>query len=493
MSEQMGGAPGDMVGRTAEWGLLGEFAAGGPDHATLAVVWGRRRIGKSFLVSSLAQQLGGFYFEAARGSAAESLRELGEALAGYQRAAAPYAFTGWDDAIAALMRLGADTAVPVVLDEFPYLLEAAPGLDSLIQRAYAPRGALRTGTRTRLVLCGSAMAVMAQLLSGTAALRGRAGLDLQMAAFDFREARVLHGVDDLGLAVALFAVIGGVAAYARDMVDDDLPSSSRDFGRWVRRRVLSRGAPLFNEVTLLLSEDASTAKARKLNLYHAALAGIASGHHAHSKLTSYVKVSGPSLAPILDGLVAAGFVERLVDPLRENRPAYHPADSLIRFHYAIIRRHHARLAAHGADTAALWRELTPTFRSAVLGPAFEAMARYWCAHFAAPATLGGPAVHVGPGSVDLAGVWHQLDVVVTGPGDTPGERPVLALGEAKTGEPISPAHLEHLERARAALGRRAQSARLLLFGSRFTRDITQRTADRTDVGLVDLDRLYGGD
>jgi uncharacterized protein len=493
MNERMVSAPDDMVGRAGEWALLCDFAAGGPDHATLAVVWGRRRIGKSFLVSSLAQRLGGFYFEAVRGSAAESLRDLGEALARHQQAAAPYAFAGWEDAIAALLRLGASTAVPVVLDEFPYLLEAAPGLDSLIQRAYSPRGALRTGTRTRLVLCGSAMAVMAQILSGTAALRGRAGLDLQMSPFDFREARVLHGVSDLGLAAALFSVIGGVAAYARDMVGDDLPSSGRDFDRWVRRRVLSPGAPLFSEVTLLLSEDPSTAKARKLNLYHATLAGVASGHHAHSKLTSYVKVSGPSLAPMLDGLVAAGFVDRLVDPLRENRPAYHPADSLIRFHYAIIRRHHARLAAHGADTAALWRELTPTFRSAVLGPAFEAMARHWCSHFASPATLGGSAVHVGPGSVELAGVWHELDVVVAGAGDTPAERPVLALGEAKTGEPITLAHLEHLERARSALGRRASTARLLLFGSRFTRELTQRRTGRSDVELVDLDRLYGGD
>jgi hypothetical protein len=493
MTERIVQTPDDMVGRTREWVLLSDFAAGGPNHATLAIVWGRRRIGKSFLVSSLVERLGGFYFEAARGSAAEALRDLGEALARHQRAVAPYAFTSWDDAIAALARLGEGGAVPVVLDEFPYLLEAAPGLDSLIQRVYAPRSALRSGTRTRLVLCGSAMAVMAQLLSGSAALRGRAGLDLQMLPFDFREARALHGVNDLGLARSLFAVIGGVAAYARDMVEDDLPSSPRDFDRWVRRRVLSTGAPLFNEVTLLLSEDPSTAKARKLNLYHAALAGVASGHHAHSKLTNYVKVSGPSLAPILDGLVAAGFVERLVDPLRENRPTYHPADSLIRFHYAIIRRHHGRLAAHGADTAALWRELTPTFRSAVLGPAFEAMARHWCAHFAAPATLGGPPVHVGPGSVELAGVWHELDVVVADEGDTPAERPVLAIGEAKAAEPIALAHLERLEQARVALGRRAESARLLLFGSRFTAEVSRRAAARDDVELVDLERLYEGE
>lgn len=484
--------PADMVARQREWALLSDFATGGPGHATLAVVWGRRRIGKSFLLSSLAAQTGGFYYEAVRGAAAEALRELGVALAAHQGATAAFAFADWDEAIASLLRLGESGPALVVLDEYPYLLEATPGLDSLIARAYGPRGPLRQRGRTRLVLCGSATAVMSRLLSGTAALRGRAGLDLPMRPFDFRDARVLYGTDDLDVAASVFAVIGGVAAYTRDMVDDDLPTRRRDFDRWVCRRVLSPGAPLFNEVALLLSEDPSTAKARKLHLYHATLAGIASGHHAHSKLTSYVKVSGPSLTPVLDGLVGAGFVERVADPIRGNRPTYHPADSLLRFHYAVIRRHHARLAGHGADTAALWRELEATFRSQVLGPSFEAMARHWCIHFAGSDTIGGPAAHVGPSVVDVDGSPRQVDVVIAGEGDEPAERRVLALGEAKAAEVVDATHLRDLESARAALGPNASDARLLLFGRRFAADVKAQAARRADVELIDLDRLYYG-
>lgn len=484
--------PPDMVARDREWNLLGDFVSSGPRHATLAVVWGRRRIGKSFLVSSLAAESGGFYYEAARGSSAEALRELGVALAAHEAAPAPFAFTSWDEALAGLLGLGRSGPTLVVLDEFPYLLESTPGLDSLIARAYAPRGALRQGSRTRLVVCGSAMAVMRQLLSGTAPLRGRSGLDLAMGPFDFRDARVLYGTDDLDAAMLLFAVIGGVAAYAREMVEDDLPARARDFERWVCRRVLSPGAPLFAEVPLLLSEDPATSKARKLNLYHATLAGIASGHHAHSKLTSYVKVSGPSLAPILDGLVAAGFVTRVADPIRDNRPTYLPADSLIRFHYALIRRHHARLASHSADTRALWRELKPTFRSQVLGPSFEAMARHWCAHHAGPDSLGGPPVHVGPTMVDVAGVAHQVDMVVTAGGDEPAKRQILAVGEAKAGEVITRAHLRHLDQTRAALGLPGRAARLLLFGTRFETQLKSEAARRDDLELIDLERLYFG-
>ena len=47
--------------------------------------------------------------------------------------------------------------------------------EQLIQQALRPFGRARSQTRTRLLLCGSALTVMGKLLSGTAPLRGRAG------------------------------------------------------------------------------------------------------------------------------------------------------------------------------------------------------------------------------------------------------------------------------------------------------------------------------
>lgn len=487
--------PKNMIGRRAEWDQLREFATSGQSGATLGIVWGRRRTGKSFLLDTLAERTRGFNYEAVRGSSAEALRELGARLAAHQEAAAPLALDDWDAAITALLRLGRDREIPVVLDEYPYLLEHTPQLDSIIQRAFGPRNRLRTSSRARLVLCGSAMTVMRRILGGSAPLRGRAGLDLRISPFDFRVARELYGTDDPGTALRTFAVIGGVAAYAREMVGGDLPEGPADFDRWVCRRVLSPAAPLFNEVGLLLSEDPSTAKARKINLYHAALAGTAMGHHNHRGLTSYVKIPGASLAPIIDALTSAELIERIQDPIRDNRPTYYPADPLIRFHYAVIRPHGARLSRHDADTMGIWRQVKATFESQVLGPCFETMARYWSLHFAAPATLGGSPGHVGPTTIVLAdGSEMELDVVVAAADSgTASDRTILAIGEAKAGERISGRHLRRLEMARTALGGHAQEAKLLLFGARFAPDLAGLARQRPDVELIDLERLYGGD
>lgn len=490
----------DMVGREAEWKQLSEFATGGEHAASLGIVWGRRRIGKSFMLQDLAEQTNGFYYHAVRGSSGESLRDIGEHLGNYTGSIAPLAFDSWEDAVGALMELGRRRETLVVLDEFPYLLEHTPALDSLVQRAYAPRAGTRRGTRTRLVLCGSAMSVMGRLLTGTAPLRGRAALDLRMQPFDFRTARELHGIEDLETAVLTYAVIGGVAAYAREMVGHDLPGVPDDFNRWVCLRVLSPSAPLFGEVDLLFGEDPEMAKARKSNLYHSTLAGVALGNHAWSSLTKYVKIPGGSLASVVTALISADFIEEIQDPVRTNRPIYQPADPLIRFHYAMIRRHQARLRRHGADLPDLWRELAATFRSQVLGPCFESMARSWAMHFASRNTLGGPPVYVGPTSIRVtnsetgAVEQRQIDVVVAaGDAEIPSERTVTAIGEAKVGDRLSLRHVRRLEEARASMGPTADSAKLLLFGQHFDANVLAATEQRSDLEVIDLARLYGGE
>jgi uncharacterized protein len=492
-------APGDMIGRKAEWQRLAEFAISGEASATLGLVWGRRRIGKSFMLQALVDRTGGFYYHAVRGSGAEALRDLGDHLGRHQGTVAPLRLGSWDEAIDALMALGREREVPVVLDEFPYLLEHTAGLDSIVQRAFGPRAPTRRGSRTRLLLCGSAMTVMARLLTGSAPLRGRAGLDLRVQPFHFRTARELHGIDDLATALAVYAVIGGVAAYGREMVGGDLPAGPDEFERWICRRVLSPAAPLFGEVELLLGEDPAVSRMRKPNLYHATLAGVALGNQAWSSLTNYVRISGSSLHSIIGALGSAGFLSEVQDPVRDNRPTYQPADPLIRFHYAIIRRHQARLSRHEVDTRALWRELTPTFRSQVLGPCFESMARSWVAHFAARKTLGGAPDHVGPTELTVrngesgAAEPREVDVVVAADdAPEPGERTVRAVGEAKVGERMTLRHVRRLEEARAALGPRAGGARLLLFGQSFDDEVRRAAAERRDLEVVDLERLYRG-
>jgi hypothetical protein len=82
----------------------------------------------------------------------------------------------WEEALKQLLRLGGEQAIPVMSDEFGDRLEADPSLSSLI--GSTSRSGRSGGVRVRIVLCGSAIAMMRSLTAGEAALRGRAGLKL---------------------------------------------------------------------------------------------------------------------------------------------------------------------------------------------------------------------------------------------------------------------------------------------------------------------------
>jgi uncharacterized protein len=121
------------------------------------VVSGRRRQGKTFLLDAACRAADGFYFGATEAADAESLRRISSALTAHVRPAGPYHFANWSEAVDALLALGTERPVPVVLDEFPYLAKANPELPSIIQEALRPLCDQRTGSRTRLLLCGSAL------------------------------------------------------------------------------------------------------------------------------------------------------------------------------------------------------------------------------------------------------------------------------------------------------------------------------------------------
>ena len=135
-----------------------------------------------------------------------------------------------------------ERTVPVVIDEFPCLVKSTPGLPSIIHRELGPGGS-GTGSYARLLLCGSAMSVMGDLLSGRAPLRGRAGLELAIQPFSYTDAARFWGIDDPKLAVLVHSVVGGTPAYRREFIRDDVPRDLEDFDSWVGRTVLSPRQP----------------------------------------------------------------------------------------------------------------------------------------------------------------------------------------------------------------------------------------------------------
>ncbi|MEU8265615.1 ATP-binding protein [Sphaerisporangium sp. NPDC049002] len=480
-----------MFDRDREWSALVRFAADEQPGATLGVVSGRRRQGKSFLLESLCQELGGFYFSAQEATDTESLALIGAALTQYLDPLIPFTPSNWSMVIDALLRIGRDRPVPIVIDEFPYLARANPALPSIIQGAYSPRRVERTSSRTRLLLCGSAMSFMGGLLSGNAPLRGRASLDLPVDTLNYRLAARFWGLSDPRLALLVHAVVGGTPAYRTEMIRYDAPQGLDDFDAWVVRALLSPGSPMFLEARYLLAEEPDL---RDGALYHSVLSAIAEGNSGRGGIAGYVGRKSNELSHPLTVLEDAGLIARETDAFRGNRTDFRIREPLLTFYHAIMRPFWPQLM-RGIDTDRIWQRAKKRFTGNVLGPHFEWLCRDWTLHFAEDRFGGWPSqVTAGTVNDPANRTTNQLDVTVIGHTDD-GKPPLLAIGEVKWGEIMGLGHLERLKRIRDLIRRNdkydTSETRLACYsGAGFSEDLV-RAGRRGEVELVGLDDLYG--
>lgn len=482
--------PDRIFDRDRDWKALTAYASNDQPEVTLGVVSGRRRQGKTFLLTALAEATGGFYFEAEEAADAESLRLLGRAIGEYSGAPGEVRLDDWDDALDALLALPADRPVPVIIDEFPMLVRANPSLPSKLQRHLDASWSRRSEAGpARILLCGSAMSVMGRLLAGQAPLRGRAGLEMVIRPLEYLDAARFWEVSDPRLAVLVNSVVGGTPAYRRQFVRNDKPEGLADFDSWVCRTVLDPQVPLFREARYLLAEEV---EAREPGIYHSVLSAIASGKATNGGIASFIGRNSAEIAHPLNVLEDCHLITRCPDAFRKGRSVYRIAEPLITFYQAVMRPRWAVLELGYADR--VWRQSGHTFSAQVVGPRFEQICRDWA--LASDGVFAAPPAEVSWGIVNDPANRTQIeiDVAVLGAQTASQTRQVLALGEVKWGTVMGLRHLDRLSRARDLLVRSgfdvSQAALTCFSGAGFDQDLEDAAAHRPDVLLVGLDRIF---
>lgn len=415
--------PPELVDREREWKTLARFAQ---RRQRLAVVYGPRRVGKSFLLDAVCEAAGGYRYQAIAGVAATQLADFGREL-GEWLGAGPLQLEGWADALDRLARLERPF---VALDELPYLTEVTPELPSLLQR-YVDAAA-----GPPLILAGSALSVMSELVEARAPLYGRAGVVVVPAPLAGADLAALWETSDPLSALWIDAALGGLPGY-RPLVAP--PGADRE--AWMIEEVLAPGSPLLDAAEADLANLPHPPALR--GVYRAILSALAAGERTFGAISRVAGLPSGALTRPLAALQRAGLLERIPDPLRARRDRYELADPHLRLWLSIIAPNRSRLQAGAA--AEVWARLGETsWRSQVLGPRWEAVAR---AHLVRDGSERlGPVEVVGATMVSdrARRRSHEVDLVAMRGGR------VVALGEAKL-RALGAADLDRLLRIRDLL------------------------------------------
>lgn len=371
--------------RRQELTALGELDGGGG----LAVVWGRRRIGKTRLLLEWSERAGGVYTVADQSAPdlqrAYFARAISQALPGF----ADVTYPDWERL---LSRLAADAMSaaftgPIVIDELPYLVAASPELPSILQR-WIDHEARRA--KLRIALAGSSQRMMQGLvLSHTAPLYGRARVTLDLTSLSPEHLRAAFGRLTPTAVVEHWAAFGGVPRYWE--LAAERRGSARDR---VLALALDPLGPLFAEPERLLLEESPPAVELR-----PVLDAIGAGAHRLSEIAGRLGRPATSLGHALDRLIGMGLVRREV-PYGESakggkRSLYKIDDPFLRLWFRAVASNRAALTAGTpASRAAVldehwqlllgqaWEELcqrgVPTIRGALarLGP-WRPSSRYW--------------------------------------------------------------------------------------------------------------------
>lgn len=436
-------------------------------EASLGVVWGRRRVGKTALIQRFAaDRPTAFHTGGGRPAAAE--------LAALARAASPLLgdgvrdldarpFVDWDDALETLALAAADRPLLLVLDELPALTETSPELPSLVRAAW---DRLRSRTKLKLLLCGSAVRTMEAMQEERAPLYGRLDLALLLHPFRPHEAAQMLPALRPAQRALVWGLVGGMPLYLRWWDQSAGLRSNLD------RLACTPGGQLLTEGQLVLATEAEEGE-----LAHQVLYAIAAGRTRFNEIEQAVRADPRRT---LDRLISLRLVERVVpvteSSQRTRRRIYRIADNFLAFWLGLLDRYRPEVER------GLGESILPVLLDSLddhMGGPWEEAFRDHLRRRAAAGDLGTEIVAIGRFWTS-AGDPTEIDAVaLAGRG-----REAVLLGEAKWAKRVDAAPL------RAELGRKAAALPRLAGEPRYTVCARERVDNAGEALAVTADDIF---
>ncbi|MCI6262695.1 MAG: ATP-binding protein [Olsenella sp.] len=452
------------------------------DSFQMAIIYGRRRVGKTALIDKFVADKPALYFTAQERTVRQNL-ELFSALI-YEFFSMPQtlpAFSSWHDAIAFIADRAASWTdsrpFVFVLDELPYAVETEPSLPSILQAAI-DHGFSQTNAK--IILCGSNEGFMeSEVLGKKSPLYGRRTMQIHLQPFDYLDAaKMLPGASHEDL-VAYYATFGGTPYYLAQI------DAAEGYVENVRRLCFSPHGLLYEEPLMLLREEL-----QEPALYNSTLDAIAAGATTSSRIAEQAGINTNSIGRYLRILDDLHIIEKAV-PLGGGSSArdarWRIRDPFFAYWYRFVSRYLGSIEAGAGDAIVPYATAGQSFATYV-GKQFETICLEWVRRQSIEGRLPFAALEFGQWWGTDPEKREQTDIDVVATNSIEHE---LLVGECKWRSSFNEsAAIDALEH-RSTLLRGFIRRYFILFTKEETSSATQEKAHaRDDLRLVTADELF---
>ena len=300
------------------------------DGSALVVLYGRRRVGKTTLISEFIKDKKALFFLASEEAEAQNRNAFKEKVAEFidsdlLRSAD---IKNWDVLFKAIMDTPFESKPVIVLDEFQYLGKANPAFPSIFQRIWEE---ILKDKSVMVILCGSLISMMeSQTLAYGSPLYGRRTAQIRLKQIPFGYYHEFFPSKSRRELIEMYAVTGGVPKYI------ELFSESKDIYSAIQKCVLNRSGYLYDEPHFLLQQEVS-----EVGSYFSIIKAIAAGNSKLSAISSILEIKSTSLTKYLKTLIDLDILEREVPITEENaekskKGLYKIKDNYLRFWFAFV-------------------------------------------------------------------------------------------------------------------------------------------------------------
>ena len=401
----------EFKGRTRELKLLNELW--GSSDATMLILYGRRRVGKTRLVTEWIQQnrARALYWVAEPSSTLDQLRSFSQAIYNFANpqtpAPADFTYATWRQAWEQVAALAQTERLALFVDEFTYVLEIDPSAAGMLQNMWDH---LLNRANLFLTICGSHLGMMQRrVLAYQAPLYGRATRQLHLQPIPFGYTQDFFPGYQAEERVAIYAIFGGIPAYW-ERIDPHCSISEN-----IRRQLLTPDTLMHAEPRLLLQDFIQDP-----HNYMSILRAIAYGDRTQKAISVRAGMAQGHVSKYLNVLRDAGFVERRV-PVTAGESSrlgrYHIVDPYLRFYYRFLAARQAQLALGESDLAL--EEIKRHLLDFIATHTWEELCREWTVRAGARGQLDLPVDQVGSAwtrqaQVDVAALNSMEKTILLG-------------------------------------------------------------------------------